>query len=132
MQFKEQYLTYEEYKEMDGTLNEVPFNLLEYDVRKMIDERTFGRLTHLSSVPFDVKMCVFKMVDVVESYLALETQNKAVSSENTDGYSVSYRKFEMSDISVKKKELESVMETYLANVVVEGIPVLYIGVPYVS
>lgn len=132
MQFKGQYLTYEEYKEMGGALDRVPFDLLEYDVRKMIDERTFGRLAHLSSVPLDVKMCVFRMVETIEKYLPLETQNKAIASENTDGYSISYRKLEISDISTKREELKNIMEIYLSNVIVDGIPALYIGVTYVS
>ena len=44
MEFKGQYLTYEEYLSLGGTLDQTPFNLLEYNARKKIDERTFGRL----------------------------------------------------------------------------------------
>ena len=44
MEFKGQYLTYQEYKALGGTLDEMPFNLLEFNARKKIDERTFGRL----------------------------------------------------------------------------------------
>ena len=44
MEFKNQYLTYLEYKNLGGTLGEMPFNLLEFKARKIIDERTLGRL----------------------------------------------------------------------------------------
>ncbi len=129
MNFKGQYLNYEEYKNLGGTLEgEVPFNLLEYDARKKIDERTFGRLTKLENVPYEVKMCVFKMIEISNEYKSLETHNKAIASENTDGYSISYHKLEITDIDVKKSELENIMKTYLSNVIVNNIPVLYRGI----
>lgn len=128
MEFKGQYLLYSEYKALGGTLTEVPFNLLEYDVRKMIDERTLDRLKGYGSELYDVKLCTFKMVGIKEKYQTLKAQNKAVASENIDGYSVTYRKQEMSDIEVENKELMDIMESYLANVIVNGIPVLYLGV----
>lgn len=127
MEFKGQYLLYEEYKELGGTLEQVPFNLLEYDVRKKIDQRTFGRLINVDSIPEKVKMCVFKMVDIEDKYQPLETQNKTVASENTDGYSISYRNLETSDIEAKSKELDSVISEYLSNVNINDVPVLYRG-----
>ena len=130
MNFKGQYLIHDEYLDLGGTLKEVPFNLLEYDVRKMIDERTFGRLIGINwkELPQDVRFCVFKMVEIKERYQTLKSQNKAVASESTDGYSVSYRKQETSDIEAENKELKNVMESYLANVKIDKVPVLYLGV----
>ena len=129
MDFKGQYLNYTEYKELGGTLvDQVPFNLLEYDVRKMIDKRTKGRLINEKTIPFDVKMCVFEMIETSNKYKPLETQNKTIASENTDGYSISYRKLETSDVETKTRELESIMRSYLSNVVVNNTPVLYLGV----
>lgn len=128
MDFKKQYLTYTEYRELSGTLNQVPFNLLEYDARKKLDERTFGRLINLETIPFEVKMCVFKMMDTLQKYKVLEEQDKSIASENTDGYSISYRKLETSDIEAKNDELEGIMRTYLSNIVVNNTPVLYLGV----
>lgn len=128
MEFKEQYLTYNDYKALGGTLDQVPFNLLEYDVRKKIDERTQGRLINIEPIPKEVKMCVFKMIDVLDKYQPLETQDKTIISENTDGYSVSYKKLEKSDIDVKNEELKDIMMSYLSNVIVNKIPVLYLGV----
>ena len=43
MTFDNQYLTYSEYQELGGTLAELPFNLLEYESRKIIDEKTLNR-----------------------------------------------------------------------------------------
>ena len=128
MDFKGQYLQHEEYKALGGTLDLVPFNLLEYDVRKIIDKRTQRRLVGIENIPEDVKMCVFKMLKVKQRYQALKTQDKTIASENTDGYSVSYRKQEKSDIEMENKELNEVMESYLTNVIVNGVPVLWLGV----
>lgn len=128
MEFKGQYLNYLEYIKFGGTLEEVPFNLLEYDVRKIIDERTQRRLTEINDIPFDVKICVFKMINVMKQYQELEIQNKNISSENIDGYNISYKKLEKSDIETKEKELENIIMTNLNNVIVDGVSVLYLGV----
>ena len=128
MDFNGQYLLYEEYKELDGTLEKVPFNLLEYDVRKLIDERTFRRLINLKEIPYEVKMCTFKMIDIKRKYQTLEEiQKKAIASENIDGYNVTYRKLEKADIEARDKELEDVIHEYLFNLKVDGIPTLYRG-----
>lgn len=130
MNFKGQYLIHDEYVDLGGTLKEVPFNLLEYDVRKMIDERTFGRLININrkELPQDVKVCVFKMIEIKEKYQSLKSQNKAIVSENIDGYSVTYRKQEESDIKAENRELQDVMKSYLSNVIINNIPILYLGV----
>ena len=62
MEFKGQYLTYQEFKALGGTLDEMPFNLLEYNARKKIDERTFGRLVDKGQEYKEVKLCVYNMI----------------------------------------------------------------------
>ena len=44
MEFEGQYLTYNEYKALGGRLDQTPFNILEFEARRKIDERTFERL----------------------------------------------------------------------------------------
>ena len=70
MEFKGQYLTYQEYLALGGTLDEMPFNLLEFDARKKIDERTFGRLVDKGQEYQEVKLCVYNMITTLNSYLA--------------------------------------------------------------
>jgi hypothetical protein len=67
MEFKGQYLTYEEYRALGGTLDLTPFNLLEFEARKKIDLWTDNRLVNLenSNIPNEVKMCEFKIIDSV-------------------------------------------------------------------
>ena len=127
MEFKGQYLTYQEYLALGGTLDEMPFNLLEFNARKKIDERTFGRLVDKGQEYQEVKLCVYNMITTLNSYSSYDTQNKAISSESTDGYSVSYGTPQKSITEAKNSELEDVINSYLANVIIDNVPVLYRG-----
>ena len=50
MEFKGQYLSYNEYKALGGeTLDQMPFNLLEFEARRKIDSRTQNRLKNINS-----------------------------------------------------------------------------------
>lgn len=127
MEFNGQYLTYPEYKELGGNLDQTPFNLLEFNARKKIDERTFGRLIDKGQEYKEVKLCIFSMIAILNSYSSYDTQNKAVSSESIDGYSVSYGTPQKSITEAKNDELEVSIDTYLANLIIDNIPVLYRG-----
>ena len=127
MEFEGQYLTYQEYLALGGTLEEMPFNLLEYNARMKIDERTFGRLVDKGQEYQEVKLCVYNMIITLNSYSSYNTQNKAISSESTDGYSISYGTPQKSTTEAKNSELEDVIDTYLSNLIVDDVPVLYRG-----
>ena len=127
MEFEGQYLTYQEYKALGGTLDEMPFNLLEFNARKKIDERTFGRLVDKGQEYKEVKLCIYNMIITLNSYSSYDTQNKAISSESTDGYSISYGTPQKSTTEAKNSELEDVINSYLANVIIDNVPVLYRG-----
>ena len=127
MEFKGQYLTYQEYLALGGTLEEMPFNLLEFNARKKIDERTFGRLVDKGQEYKEVKLCIYNMIITLNSYSSYDTQNKAISSESTDGYSISYGTPQKSITEAKDSELEDIMNSYLANIVIDNVPVLYRG-----
>lgn len=127
MEFEGQYLTYQEYKTLGGTLDEMPFNLLEFNARMKIDERTFGRLVDKGQKYQEVKLCVYNMITTLNSYSSYDTQNKAISSESTDGYSISYGTPQKSTTEAKNSELEDVIDTYLSNLIVNDVFVLYRG-----
>ena len=128
MEFNNQYLTYEEYTDLGGTLEETPFNLLEYQAQKIIDKYTFGRLMTLETQTQDVKLCVAHLLTIIESYDPLEKQSRGIASENTDGYSVSYNNDISNIVSSKTLELKNIVYTDLAECKLEdGTPYLYIG-----
>jgi len=128
MTFENQYLTYSEYQELGGTLEELPFNELEYEVRKIIDEKTLNRLKNVDTIPDEVKMCEFKMINTVSNYQNTTVKARSgVSSENIDGYSVSYRDMK-SVIESKNTELQEMVTTSLFGVIVNNEHLIYIGV----
>lgn len=124
MTFENQYLTYQEYQELGGTLEELPFNLLEYECRKIIDRRTLNRLDG-QEIPQEVKLCEFKMINCVDNYS--KTLSSGISSESTDGYSVSYGD-NKTLIEAKMDELEDIITTSLFGVIVNSEHLIYIGV----
>lgn len=131
MKFDGQYLTYTEYKALGGSLDMTPFNLLEYEARRKIDEKTFGRLKNVANLPQEVKMCMFALINSIDSYgSSTNGNNKNIASESTDGYSVSYVTGgtiqEM--IQSKNVELNDIINTYLIGVVVNGEHIMYVGV----
>lgn len=127
MEFENQYLQYSEYIELGGTLTEMPFNILEFEARKKIDERTQRRLLNVSDIPQEVKMCMYKLINTLDVYN--RTQEKGnISSESIDGYSVSYRDVSQTTTQSKNIELDNIITTYLINTVVNNTHILYLGV----
>ena len=129
MTFEGQYLTYAEYQALGGSaIGNMPFNLLENEARQNVDKYTFGRLKELNTQIQDVKLCIYKLINVINSYNQYEIQNKGISSENIDGYSISYLSPETSVTSAKNDEIASVINEYLADCKLEdGTPYLYRG-----
>lgn len=130
MDFGNKYLTYAEYVELGGKLSVSPFDILEYEARRKIDERTQNRLIDIEPIPTQVKMCMFNLINTIESYLSESSTHKNVASESIDGYSVSY--ISGSDIQQaivsKNAELNDIILTYLTGVIVNDEHVIYLGV----
>lgn len=133
MEFSGQYLTYDEYKALGGTLSEMPFNLLEFEARKKIDNRTQNRIKYMNSNHDEVKMCVNAMINTLAQYVVDNSKgiNKNVASESIDGYSISFITGSQVQeaIKSKKSELEDIMQTYLGDIRTnDNVPVLYLGI----
>lgn len=126
MEFNNQYLSYEEYKSLGGTLGEMPFNILELKARQIINEKTQNRLKNVEDIPVEVKVCVYHLVNIASSYQS-KVSDVSVASESTDGYSISYKSG--TDLAEEqKKQYDDVMETDLYGVIVDNTPILYLGV----
>ena len=122
MEFEGQYLTYNEYKALGGLLDQTPFNLLEFEARKEVDKYTFNRLVNLETQNQEVKLCIYALIEQINSNKA---NLNGVASESTDGYSISYTSQNNSEISQKTR---NTIETYLINCKLEdGTPYLYRG-----
>lgn len=129
MEFNKQYLTYEEYVNLGGTLSETPFNILELEAQKTIDRYTFGRLQNLETQNQEVKVCILKLMEFINTYNTYLNRDKSISSTSTDGYSETY--IQPSDTVTKSKTAatKDIVQTYLAECKLEdGTPYLYCGV----
>ena len=127
MEFNNQYLTYEEYKSLGGTLGEMPFNILELKAQQIINERTQNRLKDVEKIPQEVKNCVYDLINTMNKYnLSNNSTSSNISSENTDGYSVTYKSgTEMT--TEQKAQCEDIMLTDLYGVIVNNEAILYLG-----
>ena len=134
MTFEGQYLTKQEYIDLGGSpIEEMPFNLLEFEARRKIDIYTFNRVKDLDVIPQEVKLCEYKLINSIKGYIEASNSisaNGNVASENTDGYSISYiTANQLSDV-VKSMdvELNNIIRTYLLGVIVNGEHLMYCGV----
>ena len=133
MEFSEQYLTYEEFMTLGGTISKMPFNILEFETRNRINNRTQNRINNMKDKPQEVKLCVNAMINTLVQYAVDSSKgiNKNIASESIDGYSVSFITGSQVQeaIKSKKSELEEIMQTYLGDIrTSDNIPVLYLGI----
>ena len=129
MEFEGQYLTYQEYTSLGGTLDQTPFNLYEFEARKIVDKYTFGRLIDLDTQLQETKTCVFNLINSIEQYGNVNGKSKNVASESIDGYSVTYSNGSKEFIEAESEEYKRIVNTYLVNCKLEdGTRYLYRGV----
>ena len=132
MDFNEGYLTYEEYKALGGTLDLMPFNLLEYEARRNIDNRTQNRLKNATDIPQEVKLCEYALINSIYKYSNEKHKENIgnITSESIDGYSVSF--MTLADIQEvvksKKSELANIIREYLVEVTYNDEKLLFPGV----
>lgn len=121
MEFKNQYLTYSEYQEIGGKLQQMPFNLLEYRARKEIDRNSFNRFASVNDYPQELKLCINDLINEIQNYN--EIGNKV--SETVGNYSVNFNKPVTTE---EQKTLNNIIKSYLSETKINDVPVLYCGV----
>ena len=128
MEITGQYLTYSDYQSLGGSLDQASFSILEFEARQTVDKYTFGRLKDLKEQNQEVKMCIFRLIGIINSYKELESQNKAYSSETIDGYSLSFTTPSTATTEAKKEELKNIVKEYLVDCKTDdNVPYLYCG-----
>ena len=127
MTFEGQYLTYAEYQELGGSaIGEMPFNILEFEARRKIDSRTQNRLVNIETIPQEVKLCMFNMINKIQLYQ--NDTNRNIGSESVGSYSVDYVDDIQKVISNQSIELDDIIMNSLYGLVVNGEHILYLGV----
>lgn len=125
------YLTYDEYLDMGGTVDETAFTRLEHKARKKINKETFNRIEFgmVNEMFYDeeiesIKECMYQLVTMLRNDFS-NAEDKVLSSVSNDGVSESYVVF--SDIQELNNYIEDTIIDYLSDVYLEEIPVLYRG-----
>ena len=126
------YLTYDEYSEMGGTLDETLFDTLLLDAQGYIDWYTFNRLWkeewRTEDVMERVKICMYQLIGLVAAKQNLITPqntnagginlNAQVSQQSNDGVSTTYAVLSGELLfSHAKKEIEDTVNRYLSGIV---------------
>lgn len=122
------YLTYDEYQNFGGSLEEATFTDLEYEARMYIDWYTFNRLHGETDVPKAVKECMYHLMKLIQNRLeALNTPGgdtessgvygAGIASQSNDGVSISYNVLSARDvIEASKKEIDEAVSRDLQGV----------------
>lgn len=141
MDMSPRYLTYEEYTDVGGTLDETEFNYLAYEAESYIDWYTFNRLHNTTEIPDAVKRCEVYLIKLIQERLtalgisATDSNGtstdalKNILSRSNDGVSVSYNSLGAKDaISGLSSEIEQTVQRFLQGVTNElGRKLLYRG-----
>ena len=120
-----QYLTYEEYILVGGTLEMTAFDRNIDRAFGKIDNATFGRLEKMTETPRQVKACCRELVE----YLANNVSGKTITSKSQSAGGVSesesYANKSAEDI---ESEIANIIFDYLGSVKTDnGTPLLYRG-----
>ena len=119
------YLTYDEYINMGGLLEESAFIHSCVLASKRIDRETMGRVKDMTEIPVTVKGAVFELIELYEDKARL-SKGKAISSESVEGWSRSYSAITAAEYEQTESDL---LLTYLSGVCDDnGVPLLYRGV----
>ena len=119
------YLTFDQYINLGGNLMETAFNRFEFKARQLINNATFSRLVNYDlsedkKTREVVERCMYELIDFISKYDI--TQVTPVQSVSNDGVSKTFAKIEAT------YETNSLINLFLSNVVVNGVPLLYLGV----
>lgn len=121
------YITYEEYENFGGTLDDTTFEQIYYQAKSFIDWVTFDRLVNEETFSDEVKRCMFDLINMLYNKQLALTPNATTSSSGTegtasvtemsnDGVTVKYNVMSSSELlSVLKPEILLTINRYLSN-----------------
>ena len=125
------YLTYAEYEDMGGTLDETLFNNLVLDAQGYIDWYSFNRLWkeewRTEEIMERVKICMYQLINLVAAKSNLINPqpsstgginvNAQVTQQSNDGVSTTYAVFSAEMLYEKaKKEIDETINRYLSGI----------------
>ena len=143
------YLSYEEYTEYGGTLDETAFQDLEYDAESEINWYTFNRLkrpewANCLESP-DLKRCMYQLIRIKQMEMELVSSSgggagwgvgwskeAGITSQSNDGVSTTYNTLSSGELMAYFKgstTKEDIVNKYLGNIINDlGRNILYRGI----
>ena len=120
------YLTFAQYAQYGGKLDDAVFLRWEYAARALVDRHTFKRVSKMAIIPESVKRLMFELIGMVEQQ-GKQQEAPAVTSFSTDGYSESYAKPLTAEEAASA--MDALVQQYLSGEADDtGTPLLYRGV----
>lgn len=124
------YLTYADYQNMGGTLEETAFNDLEFAAEAKVNWYTFNRLKKEdpSKYPEELKRCMYRIIKLIDDMQkassidgqenSYSTSTAGVASMSNDGVSISYNVLSASEaVEQAGKQVEQCIKEYLSDAV---------------
>lgn len=119
------YLTYLEFTDMGGTLDETTFNDLEFEAECIIDWYTFSRLRKETTFSDNVKKLMYRLIQIIQmrqQALSLGQDaggnggvfSGAIASQSNDGFSTSFNVLSAEKaLQVSDDEIKNLVKRYL-------------------
>lgn len=120
------YLTHTDYLNLGGELNLAAFTRYEFKARQQVNNVSFNRFNDVALPEADNKkleMCMFELIEFYSMSDALDKNNQITSASN-DGVSITYKRYDVDSI---RKEVSRIINTYLSDIVINGVRALYVG-----
>lgn len=137
------YITFEQFQNMGGTLDETTFEEYEFEARCIVNLYTYHRLKKMdpSEYPEELSRCMYALIKLIQAQWALipGSQNdgaggsagaKGVASASNDGVSVGFATLSAQDLlNTCRDEISKLIKTYLSGVLDSlGHRLLYTGI----
>lgn len=136
------YLTYEQFQEYGGTLDEAVFNDFEFEAESVVNWYTFNRLKNETEYPEALTRVMYRLIQLLQSKAQALTpieenegeetagSSHSIASQSNDGVSVSYNVMSASELARQcKNEMEKIIKMYLQGITNSlGRKLLYRGV----
>ena len=106
------YLTYQDYKELGGTLDESTFKNLERKAQRYLDTITFDRIKKLTTIPDEVREVLTEFIGRMDTY-----NNQRQSGDLVTQYSNGVEQF-----SYKTQDEDS-FKSELAQLAIDWLPI---------
>ena len=134
------YLTYEQYQQYGGTLDETTFSDYEFEAQTQVDWYTFNRLQNEETYPEALTRLMYRLIQILEVKAQAigiastdsdeeNAGNGVVVSQSNDGVSTTYNVMSASELARNsKKDIGNAIQMYLQGVTNSlGRKVLYRG-----